>query len=68
MKRIPLIVFSLLLLTGCVGLQEEYVKQDRQTYDAFTPFVDRMDSQDLRDAYDAWADRMTQAEDSFKAK
>jgi len=68
MKLNLLALVSSLLLVGCASLDRQYVEADRQTFNAFAPFVGRMDSQDLRDAYESWQDRLEQAEATFEAK
>jgi hypothetical protein len=67
-KILTIVTSACLFATGCAGLDEAYVRQDRQTYNAFGPFVDRMDSQELKDAYDAWGDRLVTAENALAGK
>jgi hypothetical protein len=63
MRIRPLLALVIsLALTGCASLDAKYVRDDRQTFDAFGPFVARTQDVGLTDAYAAWKDRLESAE------
>lgn len=64
-----------LLLSGCCGLQQVYVEQDRRNYDTLAPRIEKLmetsdhydedQEQDIRDRLVGWNLRITKGEESF---